>query len=1393
MAIIQKIHRITDLPELTNVSKSKVLVAYEGKNYFLNSDLIKGRKIQSITEQTSKENAGLNVIVIKFSDGTQSYLYVYNGSQGKKGQEGFEGPKGDTGNAAAARQNTITDFKSVLTIVNDHILETSNIHHTSTSLDHNEYCDKAWSAYRGKSANEEIEKLNETFVSDDEYDVLWNNIVYMIAEFTTEEDDHESLIFSNDTNSHRVYKKFWTYEEGDVATYYVAIYGNVYEYDEEGNKVLVNENVIVRYDPVVANLWTDIYMGADNGYFEATSSQMNDLTQLYVYDPNYPDNPYRPITIDTRERIEVEEGKFVTNENYNDKDFDFYSEGIKEYIHAHYTNTSNLWDYELKINAEDVYVKPLYEEDKENGETKYDEDGYEYIDYPLIPVTDYSKVDNYTKYYSANDKNSLIEDISEYLKTSNNRIYVKTITNAETGAYKYVEKEYDTLEDREAYINELESTYKDYIIVTIDLVEQSYTFDYHYVKTVRKDKFYENVTEVYKNGNVTLYAYFENRQYYTGEIVEQKNEETGETEYINKYTKIIKPSWIYAEFTTSYEDEEALILNSVKELGEEDNTTIDITSEDYEDIEDIEVVPIQFMAYEGMPTIYYYNHLTDSYDEVDINDIDISGAVTYYQIKGDYKQIDGDTALGLGNDTVLYIKISESTYMMNTEAISVDKTYYIWEETIIKIEDIAEFVQYAGVSPDTEKYVAAEILEEEKTYYRYDEDTASYVEINDAYIEEHLEEQFYEKVSIDNSNITIFTGIPEQLYIKFVPENATYKKATIEYDSDIVTLLEDGRICAISNGVDDSNLDENNEIHTTITLTPETGNPLVLNVKVLTPMDSIDMNLQNVKMNIGEDINIECIAKPRTTSNKRISLVADDIVEISEKTQNPGIDNKTTAKVKGIEKGTTTLQAVAEDGFGATKSCTIEVVKPVNSINWNSSLMSDLKYTEIKYTAAEVYEWNNSHPEDEAITVNDIKERRITVLKNVEYELCPLIDPADSSYPELVWSYPSEFRTFIKVENRTKTIVDEREQSHEATQEDIDNNLADEIGEIIIDKPAVTHDEPMYIIKGLNTTFEKSGIGGYVSEDEDAERVYITGELKNVYGNQTDKHPISSYVIVNQSVENITVTPSPAISFNIGTTKQFLAEVGPEEAVKDFTWSSTDNSVVTINQSGIATAVAPGNAKILATADDGSGVYDSCDILVTVPMSNIDFDSATNGIIYVGVGKTSTINVTLVYPGGYADAAENTKLGVDWSSSDTSIATVSAGTDKNSCTISGESLGTATIVAKAKDNSGTIGAIQVVVITAIESIEFDDEFKNITMDVNDSLSLMPNFNPIESTNQVLIWASSDESKASVNSSGIITAIAKTDKDDENQDIPVIITASTTDGSNKTATCNIIII
>lgn len=50
---------------------------------------------------------------------------------------------------------------------------------------------------------------------------------------------------------------------------------------------------------------------------------------------------------------------------------------------------------------------------------------------------------------------------------------------------------------------------------------------------------------------------------------------------------------------------------------------------------------------------------------------------------------------------------------------------------------------------------------------------------------------------------------------------------------------------------------------------------------------------------------------------------------------------------------------------------------------------------------------------------------------------------------------------------------------------------------------------------------------------------------------------------------------------------------------RNYTWSSLEPSIATVNQNGVVTAVATGTAHIRATANDGSGVYGECTVTVT--------------------------------------------------------------------------------------------------------------------------------------------------------------------------------------------------
>jgi hypothetical protein len=79
---------------------------------------------------------------------------------------------------------------------------------------------------------------------------------------------------------------------------------------------------------------------------------------------------------------------------------------------------------------------------------------------------------------------------------------------------------------------------------------------------------------------------------------------------------------------------------------------------------------------------------------------------------------------------------------------------------------------------------------------------------------------------------------------------------------------------------------------------------------------------------------------------------------------------------------------------------------------------------------------------------------------------------------------------------------------------------------------------------------------------------------------------------VERVLTSITVTPSPA-TIPVSGTQQFTAhgfdQFGNEIAGLTFTWESTNTNVATVNQSGLATGVSPGQATIKATSQNVTG------------------------------------------------------------------------------------------------------------------------------------------------------------------------------------------------------------
>lgn len=118
------------------------------------------------------------------------------------------------------------------------------------------------------------------------------------------------------------------------------------------------------------------------------------------------------------------------------------------------------------------------------------------------------------------------------------------------------------------------------------------------------------------------------------------------------------------------------------------------------------------------------------------------------------------------------------------------------------------------------------------------------------------------------------------------------------------------------------------------------------------------------------------------------------------------------------------------------------------------------------------------------------------------------------------------------------------------------------------------------------------------TEGEDSEAVATPDNLDAAFSVVPEGLSATTKVTVTTKVESITLDKTEGI-LNVGNTVTITATVAPEGATSpEVTWSSSDESVATVDETGKVTAVAAGNATITATSEDDSSV--SADYELTV-------------------------------------------------------------------------------------------------------------------------------------------------------------------------------------------------
>ena len=229
---------------------------------------------------------------------------------------------------------------------------------------------------------------------------------------------------------------------------------------------------------------------------------------------------------------------------------------------------------------------------------------------------------------------------------------------------------------------------------------------------------------------------------------------------------------------------------------------------------------------------------------------------------------------------------------------------------------------------------------------------------------------------------------------------------------------------------------------------------------------------------------------------------------------------------------------------------------------------------------------------------------------------------------------------------------------------------------------------------------------------------------------------------------------------------QLEANVSPAETDnKKLKWASLTPNIATVTEDGIMTGLKMGTAKVKAETTDGSNLSVVFEVQITgLPVSTISLP-AESSIIKTESMKLEYSILPLV--------SDNQKL--KWSSNATDIASV----DENTGVITAHKVGDAVITATATDGSGISASTKIHVIPLkISQIEMSKE-----MSLLHSLSkqIEVKFTPELADNKTLKWISDNEDIATVNQEGVVTGVNVGSAN---------ITATTTDGTELSATCKV---
>ena len=251
--------------------------------------------------------------------------------------------------------------------------------------------------------------------------------------------------------------------------------------------------------------------------------------------------------------------------------------------------------------------------------------------------------------------------------------------------------------------------------------------------------------------------------------------------------------------------------------------------------------------------------------------------------------------------------------------------------------------------------------------------------------------------------------------------------------------------------------------------------------------------------------------------------------------------------------------------------------------------------------------------------------------------------------------------------------------------------------------------------------------------------LYVPEESINRYKNANGWWSFKYINPISISAASISLNKSELELF-VGEEETLIATLEPESSTAEVIWSVEEEyqNIISVDSEGKVTALAAGEAIVEATAGSVSA---TCKVTVNpVLVSSVTLNVQDITLL---VGATDKLTAT-VSPENVTDPV------ITWSSDNESIATVDANGN-----VTAVAVGVANITAKCGDATATCK----VTVNPITASSVTLNVPNMTLLVGATDKLTATISPENVTDPVITWSSDNESIATVDANGNVTAVA----------------------------------